>query len=85
MDIEIRKLGNSAGVILPKPLLKSLNLSIGQHLDVEEVEGRLMLTPRTKPTYKLKDLLSQCDPDAAPPADMTAWEDMVPVGTEGMT
>lgn len=82
MDIAIRKLGNSAGVILPQALLKSLNLSIGQHLEAEEVEGRLMLTPRTKKQYALKELLAQCDEKAPPPADLKGWDEMPAVGAE---
>lgn len=48
MDLAIRKLGNSAGVILPATLLKSLGLSVGQNLEAEEVDGKLILTPRVK-------------------------------------
>ena len=67
MDLAIRKLGNSAGVILPATLLKSLGLSVGQHLEAEEVDGKLMLTPRAK-KYTLNELLAQCDQKAPPPA-----------------
>lgn len=81
MDLAIRKLGNSAGVILPATLLKSLGLSIGQHLEAEEVDGKLMLTPRAK-KYTLNELLAQCDQKAPPPADLTDWSDMPAVGAE---
>lgn len=83
MDIAIRKLGNSAGVILPATLLKSLGLSVGQHLEAEEVDGKLMLTPRAK-KYALKELLAQCDVKAPPPADMKDWDEMPVVGAESV-
>lgn len=81
MDLAIRKLGNSAGVILPATLLKSLGLSVGQHLEAEEVDGKLMLTPRAK-KYTLSELLAQCDQKAPPPADVADWNDMPAVGAE---
>lgn len=81
MDLAIRKLGNSAGVILPATLLKSLGLSVGQHLEAEEVDGKLMLTPRAK-KYTLNELLAQCDQKAPPPADVADWNDMPAAGAE---
>jgi len=32
--------------------------------------------------YKLSDLLDQCNPAAAPPVDMAAWENLSDVGRE---
>lgn len=81
MDLAIRKLGNSAGVILPATLLKSLGLCVGQRLEAEEVDGKLMLTPRAK-KYTLNELLAQCDQKAPPPADVVGWNDMPAVGAE---
>jgi antitoxin component of MazEF toxin-antitoxin module len=82
METAIRKLGNSAGLILPAPLLKSLNLSVGQTVEVEESEGRLVITPKTRKQYALQELLAQCHAQAAPPADMAGWEEMAAVGRE---
>lgn len=46
MKIEVRKIGNSTGLILPKELVASLKLQQGQWLHVQEVpEGGVRLTP----------------------------------------
>lgn len=81
MQIEIRKLGNSAGVIIPSTLLRALNLSVGCAVNAEKVDGGLMLTPASKPRYSLKDLLSKCNAQAPAPTDMKEW-DIDPVGKE---
>ncbi|HSD93538.1 MAG TPA: AbrB/MazE/SpoVT family DNA-binding domain-containing protein [Methyloceanibacter sp.] len=47
MKIEIKKIGNSTGVILPKELLARLHLKQGDVLFVTELpEGGLKLVPR---------------------------------------
>ena len=47
MKIEVRKIGNSTGVILPKELLTRLQLKQGDWLFVTELpDGGLMLAPR---------------------------------------
>lgn len=46
MKLEIKKIGNSTGLILPKELLGRLNLSQGDWLHVTEAaDGSLRLTP----------------------------------------
>ncbi len=39
MKIEIKKIGNSTGVILPKELLARLGLKQGQQLNITELAG----------------------------------------------
>ena len=52
MKIEIKKIGNSTGVILPKELLARLQLKQGDVLFVTELpEGGLKLAPRD-PTFE---------------------------------
>ena len=47
MKIEIKKIGNSTGVILPKELLARLQLKQGDFLFVTELpDGGLKLVPR---------------------------------------
>jgi antitoxin ChpS len=84
MELSIRKLGNSAGIILPSALLRALNLSVGSTVNAEQVKGKLVLTPAaaTKPRYTLSELMAQCDPNAPVPEDMKAWDLMAPVGKE---
>ena len=45
MQTAVRKLGNSAGVIIPKSLLAELGLSAGDTVDMRLEDGRLVLAP----------------------------------------
>lgn len=49
MKLSIRKIGNSAGIIIPTTLLQSLNISVGSSVNAEQVDGALVLTPVTNP------------------------------------
>jgi antitoxin MazE len=41
----VRKLGNSSGVIIPKPLLAEIGVEVGDAFDVMLEEGRIVLAP----------------------------------------
>jgi antitoxin MazE len=45
MKLEIRQVGNSYGVILPKKIMDELHVGKGDSLYVLEVEGGISLTP----------------------------------------
>lgn len=45
MNVTIRKIGNSEGIIIPKEVLDRLGLKAGDTLDVKESEGGIYLTP----------------------------------------
>ena len=45
MQTAVRKLGNSAGVIIPKALLAELGLSAGDAVDIRLEDGHLVLSP----------------------------------------
>lgn len=45
MHTALRKMGNSTGIILPKPILTALGLSTGAKLDLELNDGRVIVTP----------------------------------------
>lgn len=46
MKLEVKKIGNSTGLILPRELLSRLNLAQGQWLHVTEMpDGGVRLTP----------------------------------------
>jgi antitoxin MazE len=45
MQAAVRKLGNSAGVIIPKSILAQLRLSAGDTVDMRLEDGRLILLP----------------------------------------
>jgi putative addiction module antidote len=47
MKLEIKKIGNSSGILLPKELMAELDLKQGDWLSiVREPDGRLMIVPR---------------------------------------
>lgn len=45
MRAMVRKLGNSSGVIIPKPLLGEIGVEVGDVFDVRLEEGRIVLAP----------------------------------------
>jgi putative addiction module antidote len=45
MKLEVKKIGNSTGLILPKELLSELNVKQGQWLHVTSMPGGVRLTP----------------------------------------
>ena len=45
MQTALRKMGNSTGMILPKPILKELGVESGASMDVIVENGRVIATP----------------------------------------
>ncbi len=78
----LRKVGGSVMLAVPPALLDLLRLGAGASVDIGVEDGRLIVVPRTRPSYSLKELLAQCDETApADDADRT-WLDARPVGNE---
>ena len=50
MQTAVRKLGNSAGVIIPKATLAELGLAAGDTVDMRLEDGCLILAPVKQPT-----------------------------------
>lgn len=44
MQTAIKKIGNSSGILLPKPVLAHLHLSTGDLIDLDLQEGRVVLS-----------------------------------------
>ena len=67
---------------VPPTLLDVLELSAGARVEIGIEEGRLIIAPRTRPSYTPEELLAQCA--AAAPGDDAdqAWLDAWPVGKE---
>jgi len=57
-QIEIVKWGNSCAVRLPAAAMKNLKIALGDRMELETVEGALVLKPTAK-IYHLKYLLAQ--------------------------
>jgi antitoxin MazE len=49
MQAVIRRMGNSAAILLPKPVLAHLHASTGDMLDLDLQEGRVVLSPAHRP------------------------------------
>lgn len=45
MRVALRKLGNSSGVIIPKPLLDEMGIGVGDAIEMTCEQGRLLLAP----------------------------------------
>ncbi len=78
----LRKVGGSVMLAVPPALLDVLELRAGARVDMGIEEGRLIVAPRTRPSYTLDELLAQCDETA--PADHAdrAWLEAKPIGNE---
>lgn len=48
MQTALRKIGNSTGLLLPRPLLGELGVTAGSELDLKVEDGRLVATPVPK-------------------------------------
>ncbi len=45
MRAPVRKMGNSSGVIIPKPILAQIGVEAGDVLDLSFDDGRIVLVP----------------------------------------
>jgi antitoxin MazE len=45
MKTAIRKMGNSQGVIIPKPLLAEIGAAANDQVDIKVEEGRIVIAP----------------------------------------
>lgn len=45
MRTTVRKMGNSSGVIIPKPILAQIGVEAGDDLDLSLDDGRIVLAP----------------------------------------
>lgn len=83
MLTQVRKIGNSAGTIIPAPVLKELKLREGDSIDVSVGDNCIIIKAATaKPKYSLEDLLKKCNPKAPKNKELETWEQIKPVGNE---
>ena len=55
MEIVVKKWGNSLGVRIPRIIAKDLNLKDGSSVDVEDLNGNIIISPKRN---TLSELLS---------------------------
>jgi len=83
MRTTIRKIGNSAGTILPAAIREKLQLNEGDSVEIEVQGGQIVIKPcKVKPKYKLSDLVAQCDESAPYPDELRDWDEASFVGQE---
>ena len=56
MSSKLQKWGNSIGVRIPKSVLEQANLSVDSEVEVEHVDGKIIILP-VRSSLSLKDLL----------------------------
>lgn len=78
----LRKVGGSVMLAVPPALLDLLSLRVGAKVDIGVEDGRLVVEPRTRPSYSLNELLAQCEETGALSTEDRAWLDAKPVGNE---
>ena len=78
----LRKVGGSVMLAVPPALFDLLKLRAGAKVDIGIEDGRLIVAPRTRPSYSLDELVAQCDESAPADAGDRAWLDAKPVGNE---
>ncbi|WP_280539353.1 AbrB/MazE/SpoVT family DNA-binding domain-containing protein [Chromohalobacter sp. 11-W] len=77
----LRRVGGSVMMSVPRTLLDQLNLHVGSQVEIEVDHGRLIVEP-AKPQYSLEELLAQCDTTADMSAGEREWLEAAPVGRE---
>ena len=83
----LRKVGGSVMLAVPPALLDILHLQPGATVGIAVERGRIIVEPRQRQRYTLKELLAKCDP-RAPRArgrskkEQQEWLDSRPVGGE---
>jgi antitoxin ChpS len=78
----LRKVGGSIMMVVPRPILDELRLSAGSPVDLAVEGERLIVAPQRKPRYTLEELLAKCDPDAPLSPEEREWLDAPAVGRE---
>ena len=78
----LRKVGGSVMLAVPRALLDLLELGVGAKVGVGVENGRLIIEPRARPSYTLDELLAQCDETDIQSAEDRDWLGAKPVGKE---
>jgi antitoxin ChpS len=78
----LRKVGGSVMLAVPPVLLDVLSLEAGAKVGIAVESGRLVVEPRPRRKYTLKELLAQCNPKARRSKREREWLDSKPVGRE---
>jgi antitoxin ChpS len=78
----LRKVGGSVMLAVPRAVLDALRLRPGARVGVAVERDRLVVEPQKRPRYTLDELLAQCDPKAPRSKEEQEWLDDKPAGEE---
>jgi antitoxin ChpS len=78
----LRKVGGSVMLAVPRTLLDILHLQPGAQVGIAVESGRLVVEPRQRRRYTLDELLAQCNPKARRTKAEKEWLESKPVGGE---
>lgn len=80
MRAQVQKWGNSLALRIPKSFAAETGLAMSSDVDLTIEDGRLVVTPLSKPRYTLDDLLARVTPenrhdevDTGPSVGAEAW------------
>ncbi|SIT11764.1 AbrB/MazE/SpoVT family DNA-binding domain-containing protein [Insolitispirillum peregrinum] len=79
---KLRKVGGSVMMPVPPAMLSQLHISAGASVALSVSDGQLIVTPQTRPSYTLAELLAQCDGSAPASEGDRDWIDAPAVGDE---
>ena len=57
MEVIVKKWGNSAAVRIPASVMAAAHVKLEQAVEVREEQGRIVIEPVRRKTYKLDELL----------------------------
>lgn len=79
---KLRKLGGSVVLTVPPAFLEQLHLQVGATVGLAVDADSLVVKPRPRPRYLLKDLLAESDFSQPLSDEDRAWIDAPAVGRE---
>lgn len=79
--MEAKIMGGSAGIRLPKAVLQQLGLEVGDAVEINVIDGRIVLHPM--PSLSLEEMLATCTPENTELTnEEREWLNASPVGKE---
>jgi antitoxin MazE len=80
MEVIVKKWGNSAAVRIPAAIMAAAHVDLDQPVDVREEQGRIVIEPVRRKSFKLDELLSGITGsnlhkpvDSGAPVGMEVW------------
>ena len=83
MRAAIRKLGNSSGVIIPKPMLAEIGVAVGDMVDLSLEDGRIAISPIKRQPREGWAEASRAIAEAGD--DALVWPELGNVGDDELT